>query len=133
MLVTYSLHYSIIQSSFTSLKICVMAGLGILVAHACNPSYSGRDQEDHSLKPALENSLRDPILKYPTQKGWRVAQAVECLCSKCEALCSNTGMTTHTHTHTSVLCVLILPSLDFLATLTFLHLHGFAFSRLSYS
>jgi hypothetical protein len=25
-----------------------------LVTHACNPSYSGgRDQEDHSLKPAL--------------------------------------------------------------------------------
>jgi hypothetical protein len=28
-----------------------------LVAHTCNPSYSGgRDQEDHSLKPALANS-----------------------------------------------------------------------------
>jgi hypothetical protein len=25
----------------------------VLVAHTCNPSYSGgRDQEDHSLKPA---------------------------------------------------------------------------------
>jgi hypothetical protein len=35
-----------------------------LVAHTCNPSYSGgRDQEDHSLKPARANSLRDPILK----------------------------------------------------------------------
>jgi hypothetical protein len=28
-----------------------------LVAHVCNPSYSGgRDQEDHSLKPAWANS-----------------------------------------------------------------------------
>jgi hypothetical protein len=26
----------------------------VLVAHTCNPSYSGgRDQEDHGLKPAL--------------------------------------------------------------------------------
>jgi hypothetical protein len=30
----------------------------MLVAHACNPSYSGgRDQEDHGLKPAWANSL----------------------------------------------------------------------------
>jgi hypothetical protein len=37
-----------------------------LVAHACNPRYSGgRDQEDHSSKP---NSSRDPILKNPSQK-----------------------------------------------------------------
>jgi hypothetical protein len=29
----------------------------VLVAHACNPSYSGeRDQEDHGLKPAWANS-----------------------------------------------------------------------------
>jgi hypothetical protein len=34
------------------------------VAQAYNPSYSGgRDQEDHGLKPAGANSLRDPILK----------------------------------------------------------------------
>jgi hypothetical protein len=43
-----------------------------LVAHSCNPSYSGgRDQEDHSSKPALENSLQSPILKKPIiKKGW---------------------------------------------------------------
>jgi hypothetical protein len=30
----------------------------------CNPSYAGgRDQEDHSSKPAQENSSGDPILK----------------------------------------------------------------------
>jgi hypothetical protein len=35
-----------------------------LVAHACNPSYSGgRDEEVHGSKPARANSLRDPILK----------------------------------------------------------------------
>jgi hypothetical protein len=34
-----------------------------LVAHACNPSYSGgRDQEDHGLKPAWE-IVRDPNFK----------------------------------------------------------------------
>jgi hypothetical protein len=36
----------------------------VLVAHACNPSYSGgRDQEDHVLKPAWANSSWDPIFK----------------------------------------------------------------------
>jgi hypothetical protein len=42
------------------------------VAHAYNPSYSGgRDQEDHSLKPAQANSSQDPISKKPnTKKGW---------------------------------------------------------------
>jgi hypothetical protein len=35
-----------------------------LVPHTYNPSYSGgRDQEDHSLKPAWANHLQDPILK----------------------------------------------------------------------
>jgi hypothetical protein len=35
-----------------------------LVAHTCNPSYSGhRDQEDSSLKPPQANSSQDPILK----------------------------------------------------------------------
>jgi hypothetical protein len=41
------------------------------VVHACNPSYSGgRDQEDHSSKPAWVNHSQDPILKKPiTKKG----------------------------------------------------------------
>jgi hypothetical protein len=35
-----------------------------LVAHACNPSYSGaRDQKDHSSKPAQANSSMSPHLK----------------------------------------------------------------------
>jgi hypothetical protein len=39
------------------------------MAHACNPSYSGgRDQEDHSLKPAQANSAQEPISKNPSQK-----------------------------------------------------------------
>jgi hypothetical protein len=45
----------------------------VQVAHARHPSYSGgRDQEDCGLKPARENSSRDPILKKtPSQKkGW---------------------------------------------------------------
>jgi hypothetical protein len=42
-----------------------------LVAHTCNPSYSGgRDQEDRGSKPARGKSLLDPILKKPfTKKG----------------------------------------------------------------
>jgi hypothetical protein len=36
----------------------------VLVAHACNPSYSeGRDQEDCCLKPDQTNSLRAPSQK----------------------------------------------------------------------
>jgi hypothetical protein len=46
----------------------------VLVAHACNPSYSGgRDQED--LKPVWANSSQDPISKIPiTKRAGRVAQ-----------------------------------------------------------
>jgi regulator of replication initiation timing len=46
-------------------------GLGswVLMAHICNPSYSGgRDQEDQCLKLAWVNSSRDPILKKPHHK-----------------------------------------------------------------
>jgi hypothetical protein len=51
------------------------------VAHTCNPSYSGgRDQKDHSSKPAQGNSSRHPILKKPiTKKGlveWLKVQAL---------------------------------------------------------
>jgi hypothetical protein len=42
-----------------------------LVAHACNPSYSGgRDQEDHDSKSALANSLKSYLKKPITKKGW---------------------------------------------------------------
>jgi hypothetical protein len=43
-----------------------------LVAHSCNPSYSGgRDQEDHSSKPSQANNSGNPILKSSSQKyGW---------------------------------------------------------------
>jgi hypothetical protein len=34
-----------------------------LVAHACNPSYSGGRDQDSDLKPAWANSSHDPILK----------------------------------------------------------------------
>jgi hypothetical protein len=51
----------------------------VQVAHACNPSNSGgRDQEDGGLKPAQANSLRDPMLKNPSNKrAGGVAQSVE--------------------------------------------------------
>jgi hypothetical protein len=50
------------------------------VAHACNPSYSGgRDQEDHSLKPAQASSSRDPVLKknLHRKRAGEVAQGVD--------------------------------------------------------
>jgi hypothetical protein len=45
---------------------------GALVAHVCNPSYSGgRDQEDRSSKPARANNSARPYLeKSFTKKGW---------------------------------------------------------------
>jgi hypothetical protein len=50
------------------------------VAHACNPSYSGgRDQEDHSSKPAWANGLWDSIGEKPSQKsagGWLKVKAL---------------------------------------------------------
>jgi hypothetical protein len=73
------------------------------VAHIWNPSYlGGWDQEDWGSRPAWANILQDPISKL-TRVKWTgsVAQAVEHLVCKCEALSSNSGYThTHTHTHT---------------------------------
>jgi hypothetical protein len=45
----------------------------VLVAHACNPSYSGsKDQWDCSSKPVWANSSCNPILKNLITKklGW---------------------------------------------------------------
>jgi hypothetical protein len=40
-----------------------------LMAHACNPSYSGgRDEEDQGLKPAQANSSQDLISKKKKKK-----------------------------------------------------------------
>jgi hypothetical protein len=45
----------------------------VLVAHACNPSYSGgRDQEDHGSKSAQVNSLQDHISKKTHHKKGQV-------------------------------------------------------------
>jgi hypothetical protein len=45
-------------------------GSWALIAHACNPSYSGgRDQEEHGSKQAWENSSKDPISKNTSQNG----------------------------------------------------------------
>jgi hypothetical protein len=57
------------------------------VAHAYNLSYSGgRDQEDHSSKPAWTNGSQDHISKNPSQKSTDgVAQLVEHLPSNHES------------------------------------------------
>jgi hypothetical protein len=48
----------------------------VLVAHTCNPSYSGgRDQEDHGSKPA--QAKRPSLEKNPLQKrAGGVAQGI---------------------------------------------------------
>jgi hypothetical protein len=68
-----------------------MVDFWVPVTHICNPSYSGgRDQEDHSLKPAHANSYRDPILKNPiTKRAGGVAGA--------EGISTFKPSTTHTH------------------------------------
>jgi hypothetical protein len=54
------------------------------VSRTYNPSYSGgRDQEDHSSKPAQANSLRDPISKNPSQK--RADGMAQGVCTKKKA------------------------------------------------
>jgi hypothetical protein len=49
-----------------------------LLAHTCNPSYSGgRDQEDRDSKPAQANRLLDSIFKKPvTKKAGGMAQGL---------------------------------------------------------
>jgi hypothetical protein len=66
-----------------------------VVALTCNPSYSGgSNQENHGSKAALANSLRDPVLKYPTQKnGWWGDSSCRVLPSKSEALNLNPDTT----------------------------------------
>jgi hypothetical protein len=48
----------------------------VLVAHSCNPSYSGgRDQEDYGLELTWANILSDAVLKNPiTKRAGGVAQ-----------------------------------------------------------
>jgi hypothetical protein len=54
----------LVLSSFNDKGYC-----WVLVAHACNPSYSGgRVQEDRGSKPAVASSLRESILKIPNTR-----------------------------------------------------------------
>jgi hypothetical protein len=42
----------------------------VLVAHICNPSYTGgRDQEDHGSKPVWANSLQN-LSQKTLHRGW---------------------------------------------------------------
>jgi hypothetical protein len=60
------------------------------VVHTYNPSYSrGTEQEDHGWRLAPANSSLKPILKIPNTWTGGMAQVVEALTSKCEALSSN--------------------------------------------
>jgi arginyl-tRNA--protein-N-Asp/Glu arginylyltransferase len=64
-----------------------------MVVHFCNPSHTGgRDKRitgpSKSMKPYMKNRSK--------QKGWGMAQEVECLPRKCKALSS---IVSHTHTH----------------------------------
>jgi hypothetical protein len=65
----------------------------MLVASACNPSFSGgRDQEHHVQSQPWANSSLDHISKKPnTKKGWQNGSSIEHLCCKLEALSSNSS------------------------------------------
>jgi hypothetical protein len=61
-----------------------------LVILTSNPSYSGgRDQEEHSSRAALANTLRPYFKNTQKKKAGGVAQVVGHLPSKAEALSSN--------------------------------------------
>jgi hypothetical protein len=67
----------------------------LLVPHTCNPIYlGGRDQEGYRSRHILANSLLDFIIKI-TRPKWTggVAEVVEHLFCKCEALSSNSSLT----------------------------------------
>jgi hypothetical protein len=67
------------------------------VVHTCNSSYSGgKDQENCSVKPAQENSLREPISKQPFPK--RVDGVAQGVGSEFKPQ-NHTHTHTHTHTH----------------------------------
>jgi hypothetical protein len=74
-------------------KIYVQSGAPVV--HACNPSNSGgRYQEDLRSKPARGNISPEPTLKiFNTKKADGMAQVIECLLSKCEAMSSNSSTT----------------------------------------
>jgi hypothetical protein len=81
----------------------------VLVAHTCNPSYSGgRDQEDcgskppwANTKPPWANSSWDPILKTPnTKRAGGVAQGIGPEFKL--QYWKNNKTHTHTHTHTQI-------------------------------
>jgi hypothetical protein len=58
--VYYMVHAIWVHSSHLTVLESIRSSLGssVLVAQACNPSYSGgRDQEDGSLRPARASSL----------------------------------------------------------------------------
>jgi hypothetical protein len=62
------------------------------VVHTCNPSCSGgRNQENHSSKPARANNLRDLISKNPIRKkrAGGMVQVVDHLLCKHETSSSN--------------------------------------------
>jgi hypothetical protein len=61
------------ESSFDCLSIKNVKTSQVLVAHACHPSYLGdRDQEDHSSKPAWENSSRKTLHKNRARGGLKM-------------------------------------------------------------
>jgi hypothetical protein len=64
---SYLYSHVILLGDLYSLKIESWA----LVAHACNPSYSGgKDQEDQGSKPTQANSSQDHNSKNPITKNW---------------------------------------------------------------
>jgi hypothetical protein len=81
----YKLKYTLVselrETRVLLLSLCLFSSLSqkflvsswALVAHTCNPSYSGgRDQEDGGWNSAWANSSWYSILKKPiTKKGWR--------------------------------------------------------------
>jgi hypothetical protein len=75
----------------------------VLVAHTCNPSYSGgRDQEDQGSKPARSNSLQeDPISKKKT-KNKKTNPSQKSTGGVAQSIGPKFKLQYHTHTHTNL-------------------------------
>jgi hypothetical protein len=60
----------------------------VLVAHTCNPSYSGgSEQEDRDSKP-VEQIVHKTLSQKTQHKTLGETQVLQCLSSKCEDLSS---------------------------------------------
>jgi hypothetical protein len=104
---TYICVYIYVYSHTKNKILKIVVTQPALMTHTCNPNYSGgRDQKDCCSKSTPCKIVWETVpWKNPAQKRIRgVAQAVECLASKCEALSANLSTNKEKIVVTTFLC-----------------------------